>query len=285
METITFNTFGNEYPDKHFLLIDRQCSACGIFSHIVTALNWIKYAEQHNFIPVININSNNYYKNTNENLWDLLFEQPNKFNVNDIQTAKYVANVHHIIGHPDYPYTKSELFKIDSKIASTYIKLKPNIQTIVDNFLTKYRYETILGVLIRGTDYLQLKPKHHHIQPSIDMVIEKIYQYLNLYKCTKLFIVTEDKLLFEKLYFIFGDILITNDNIFIDNYTTGLIRSAIKSKFTYNEFKQLNINYVANIFILAQLPYIIAGITSATMFLNLVMHPTQFSFFNLGRYS
>ena len=51
-----------------------------------------------------------------------------------------------------------------------------DIKNKMDEEWKKMFVETdrVLGVLCRGTDYTSRKPKNHPIQPSIDMVVDKI---------------------------------------------------------------------------------------------------------------
>ena len=51
----------------------------------------------------------------------------------------------------------------------------------------------ILGVLIRGTDYISMKPKNHPIQPTFSEVIKDIKEMDNKYNYDYIFLSSEDE--------------------------------------------------------------------------------------------
>ena len=64
----------------------------------------------------------------------------------------------------------------------------------------------ILGILIRGTDYVARKPKHHPIPPKPGRVINDIKKIDKIYGYKWIFITTEDNSIREKFinYFEFN---------------------------------------------------------------------------------
>ena len=56
----------------------------------------------------------------------------------------------------------------------------------------------ILGILIRGTDFISVMPKGHHIPPTCEMVFEDIKIMDKKYNYDYFFITTEDKILRKK---------------------------------------------------------------------------------------
>ena len=80
------------------------------------------------------------------------------------------------------------------KIYKDYIKPKPEILDYAEA-----EYDSIirnkgkvLGVLLRGTDYIAKKPYNHHIQPDMDSVLEKINEYKEKYNWDYIYLATED---------------------------------------------------------------------------------------------
>ena len=53
----------------------------------------------------------------------------------------------------------------------------------------------ILGILIRGTDYIACRPKGHPIQPNPELVYQDIIKFDNIYKYDYFFLTTEDDLI------------------------------------------------------------------------------------------
>ena len=63
--------------------------------------------------------------------------------------------------------------------------------------------ERVLGVLCRGTDYTNTRPKDHPIQPDIADVLDKVDEVLKRQKCSYVYLATEDDdiyAVFERQY-------------------------------------------------------------------------------------
>ena len=63
----------------------------------------------------------------------------------------------------------------------------------------------ILGVLIRGTDYITSKPKKHCIPPTLKVAIRDIKKMNVKYKYDLIFLTTEDEIIRSKFINEFGD--------------------------------------------------------------------------------
>ena len=53
--------------------------------------------------------------------------------------------------------------------------------------------KNILGVKIRGTDYIKGQPKNHPVQPPVDMVISDVKIFDQKYKYDFIFFAAEDE--------------------------------------------------------------------------------------------
>ena len=47
-------------------------------------------------------------------------------------------------------------------------------------------------MFLRGTDYVSLRPKGHHVQPTVEQLCDKIDDFLKLHVIKKIYVVTED---------------------------------------------------------------------------------------------
>ena len=85
-------------------------------------------------------------------------------------------------------------------IANRYMPIKIEISKESDMIMYKLfkNSKNILGVLIRGTDYIARKPKHHPIQPKPEIVIQDIKKMNNKNKYNNIFLVTEDDIIRKK---------------------------------------------------------------------------------------
>ena len=97
-------------------------------------------------------------------------------------------------------YYNNILINFWHNMAKIYMPIKEEFiyeANIKFNHLFK-RSNNVLGVLIRGTDYLYRKPIGHPIQPSTEMVLEDIYNMDNKYQYKYIFLTTEDDLIRQK---------------------------------------------------------------------------------------
>ena len=135
-------------------------------------------------------------------------------------------------------------------MAQIYIPIKEEFYIeakIKYNQLFK-RSKNILGVLLRGTDYINLKPKSHPKQPNTEEVIRDVLNMDYIYKYDYIFITTEDDFIREKFIKAIGNKLkyIKGKNI---NYD-------FKAKKYLSSNKNINLSYMkvylVNIIILSK---------------------------------
>lgn len=286
-------SYGTENEDKTFYVIRRMDSyiGCGLFSHVITTVGRIKYALDHNMIPVVDMmNYPNLYISKKElhkiNPWEYYFEQPEGYTMEDVQHSKNVVlgDGSIIEERPDAMQTKEE-FNAWKEYMDTYVKLKPEIKKEMDHtwecmFEEK---DKVLGVLCRGTDYTSNKPKNHPIQPSIDMVVDKIDSFIRDKNYNKIFLATEDKRIYESLKNIYGKRLLTNEKEFVDYIDGKGIGVFHINRANDNYMKGLE--YLTSIYFLSKCNGLImgqcGGATGAMLFNNVY---EDLFLWNLGRY-
>ena len=69
--------------------------------------------------------------------------------------------------------------------------------------------DRVLGVHLRGTDYVATQPQNHPIQPPLEFAVSMVVSKLREWNCNKIFLTTEDKNIAENFKRIFGDICVT----------------------------------------------------------------------------
>ena len=105
----------------------------------------------------------------------------------------------------------------------------------------------ILGILIRGTDYLTIRPRHHPIPPKSEVVFKDIKKMDKNNNYDYYFIVTEDNLIRKKFINEFKDKLkyIKTKNISIKyNYSQKVLlafNKNIKGNIDYMKIYLINI--------------------------------------------
>ena len=92
-------------------------------------------------------------------------------------------------------------------LALKYIPLKSKIIKEAEKVRKKLFNESknVLGVLIRGTDYISKKPKGHPIQPDPNIVIKDVKEMDKKNKYDWIFLATEDDNIRTKFIKEFGD--------------------------------------------------------------------------------
>jgi hypothetical protein len=220
--------YGEENADQTFYIIRRQDSyiGSGLFSHVITTVAHIKYAVEKGYVPVVDMmNYPNLYISKNElhkvNPWDYYFEQPGGYKVEDIKSSKNIilSNGGIPTHRPNAILPKEEL-SVWKEYTNKYIKLIPEVENKINKEWSYYVKPNmrVLGVLCRGTDYIARKPKGHPKQPDINMVIHKVKEIFSdekAYGFSKIFLATEDKMIYDKFKDIFGDAIYTNKKHFV----------------------------------------------------------------------
>ena len=280
------------YSISKFAIIMRRCTSCGLFSFFITSLGCINYYFNKGYIPIINTkcfpNVLNGYK-LNENLWELFFEQPFGFTLDDV--LKNAANVEYIRCDSVHPQPRDNILNDKIKInfwhnfAKKFMPIKSNIIVLSNKMMKKLfnNSKNILGVLIRGTDYISIKPRLHPVQPTIDMVISDVKQMDFKNNYDYIIFTTEDEMIREKFTKEFSK-KVKQLNSFHINYNYS---SANHLNFDKNIFGNIQFNkqYLLNIIILSKcLDLITSRCSGASGILVLTNGFRYLKIYDLGNY-
>lgn len=168
------------------------------------------------FIPIIDLAShpniyNGFKNNSIKNPWEIFFNQPFGYTLENIK--KKAKNIIYVQCHrgqhsPNFGiFYHSILVNYWHNFASIYMPIKQELINEA-NFKFKYlfhRTQNVLGILIRGTDYIAKKPFGHPIQPNPEMVFEDIIKMNKKNKYDWYFLTTEDDLIRLKFIKKFGN--------------------------------------------------------------------------------
>ncbi len=289
------NQFWNEkkyigFPTPSFYIIRRRDPKVGLFSYFITNLGGIRKAVESGYTPVIDMMTypNTYLsaEDVNQiNAWEYFFEQPCKYT---LQNTKFHCK---IVNSGEVEYSLPSLnsnpqeFLIWKEYANQYIRFSSKALHEID---TAYQQlipagKRILGVLCRGSDYINLRPHGHPVQPTVEMMIEKVESALIDWQCEYIYLATEDYDICEKFKEKFGQKVIfqTADKLHYDHsgYVSDYMPAATSSKL------QQGMTYLVSIGILTRCNAFIAGNTSGT--LGVMLLPNQFEhtyIWDLGLY-
>ena len=269
-------SYGNENPDKTFFIIRRNAPDAGLFSFVITNIGWIKYAINHGYIPVVDMQ---YYYNTyitkenvgKVNAWDFYFKQPAGYCLNDISHSKKViiSSVNSANDNPSLEYL-DRLFGWKN-IVYENIFFSDSVKKEIDvKFDMLFREKRVLGVLCRGTDYISTKPHGHPVQPDPTAVIEKAKEMMDSNNCEKLFLATEDQNIYELFTASFGEKLLSLSTERYKNTGSRLLNyisenSELLVQNPSEEKYRKGFDYAVTIGLLSRCTCLVAGKTSGTL--------------------
>lgn len=209
-----------------YFIVRRKAPNVGLFSNVITTLGGIQYAVERGYIPVVDMQNykNAYLSEENfkkKNAWEFYFEQPCRYSLGDLPSK---CNI--ILGNMAIPSNRPndsmEFFtNVDGEldrwkdIAKEYLRIHPVILEEINKEYTKLiaASDRVLGLSIRGTDYVKLRAKNHPIQPEIEVVIEDAKKMMKQYNCNKIFVATEEIKYQRALKHHFPDAFVTNSRV------------------------------------------------------------------------
>ena len=292
-----FNQSSFQNYNYNFAIITRRYrSTNGLFAFYINYISCLNEYLNKGFIPIMDFSSfpnifNQFKNNLSENYdnpWELFFNQPFEYKLKNVK--RYAKKIKYV-----YCYTKNKpntniykkklLLNFWHDIALKYIPIKDEIINESNKFRKKLfnNSNNILGVLVRGTDYISIRPKDHPIQPNPEIVVKDVKKMDKYNKYDYIFLTTEDNLIRNKFIILIGKKL----KYIKSNY--------LKYNYQEKKFLAFNINfkhsiyymkiYLINIIILSKCIDIIcsrtAGSVGAFIFTNGFRHAKVYF---LGRY-
>lgn len=282
--------------NKKFVLMRKDLPTGGLLAYYYLNLGCVNDYIINGYIPIIDLISlpnifNGFNTNITKNPWEVFFNQPFNYKLNDVKKkAKNVEYVQCYQGKksPDFKiyYSNDKRREYWHNIAKKYIPIKSEIIKEA-NYKFKLLFKNsnnVLGVLIRGTDYIAKKPHHHPKQPSPKIVIEDIKKMDKENKYNWFFLTTEDDFIREKFIHEFGKKL-------------KYIKSRININYDYKKKDFLGFNknimgnleymkiYLINIIILSKCLDFIASRTGGSLVAFIISKGFRnIKVYNLGSY-
>ena len=248
------------------------------------------------FIPIFDLES---YKNVingfvidplKGNPWEYYFNQPFSYKYDDIKNK--AKNIKYFECNPKISPSFNIFLNTTNSIqfwhimAKTYMPIKKEIikeSNIIINKIFKGK-KNILGVLLRGTDYLARKPGNHPIPPKTKDVIKDVKLLDDKYKYDWIFLSTEDNIIRKEFIRGIGikvKCLLSKKRISYNYKKKNLIGYYIDNKknIEYNKI------YLLNILILSKcLDFLCAKTNGAVGVFILTKGFRNYKIYNLGVY-
>lgn len=226
------------------------------------------------YIPIIKINET---QDGDKFKWEWYFRQP----LQDILNTSKIENGSFVVcDRKDIPFrpgwnvavdVSSEAYDIWKFLYRKFVKLNSQTeQYICDEIKNIGEPHKMIGILLRGTDYVATKPSGHPIQPEPKEIFEKAKEFILKNQYEKVYVATDEEKLFFKAEDYFGsDIICSNkrayyDEIYYSNDAINLIGQVHFQRENDNYLK--GIEYLSSLTILSQCDAIVAGNCGGTLF-------------------
>lgn len=287
-------SWGGGNPDKIFFVVRRATSKVGLFSYVMTNMGLVRYALEQGYIPVIDMqsNSNTYLEESQvgkENAWEFYFEQPCGYSMDDIRKSKNIILSNGMINEKNV-YPKSEVAWDEQKYVewkvffSRYFHVRKDIIDEANRLYDElFKDKKVIGVLARGTDYMNNRPKKHPVQPDVKVVISDVKRMLEDKKGDCVYLATEDEVIYKEFKKEFGDILQVSGAKRCENTGTRNINDVYdqSGQDKYMRGKE----YLINILLLSRCNSLVAGNVGGTLGAILLTNGYEYQkIYNMGVY-
>ncbi len=248
------------------------------FCFIREMISNIIWCLENGYKPVIDIDAKigNYSERTN--LWEKMFKQPFETNLKDIKSkGNYIVcpiKTYVVCPHAD-DARDSQISSFWNKMYREFFVFNDYCQEYVDNeFNTILKDKKTLGCLGRGTDYLDLKPKGHPIQPSIEELIQKSKQIMEEQNLEYIYLATEEKKIADNFKKSFPGKILENKRYYYDEDYDKNDKISRVSQVSFNrendDFLKA-LEYISSITLLSKCNSMVAGLcggSEAAVYLN-----------------
>lgn len=296
--------FGEENPNETIYVLRFNGFKSGIGAMLDECFGEILARKWLELPPLIKIyidwmNYSNIYLEEEElgkvNAWEKFFVQPCGLSAEEVYNSK------HVVLTGVAPYTHSHKFDLEKLpvFYKNYICFNDKMKTLLEEEERRLRLDKngTCAVMYRGTDYTLLKPYGHYIQPTIEQLIDKVYELKEDWGFDKIYFSTEDAKAHKLFLKEFGNDVIFSEREMIEEYP--LTKSKVLGfELRNNNSAVLNINfnrkndafnkgmeYLRQAYFLSRCAYFVSGLTGGYDLVCMMSEGFKDSYiFDLGRY-
>ena len=269
----------------------------GLFAYYVFFAGQICDALKKGYLPVVDMqNYPSIYLDPNlvgkENAWEYYFRQPVGVTLEEAYNGENVllASANWIDGD-ERPGSGNAFFENTNGVLTEWkmlvklglLQVQPKLYEEIISVRNKLfaPNDRVLGVHLRGTDYVARRPHGHYIQPPIEYALTKIIEKLNEWRCNKIFLTTEDINIAVTFKRIFGDICI----ILEKGYVKYDARKWVNECHAGNEnYRQRGLEYITETVLLSTCNCLVASRCGATIGAMMMGNFENVYTFNFGKY-
>ena len=256
------------------------------------------------------------------NSWELYFEQPFGFTSDELEEIMEYKKAKRLksLGKERYLYKLNGKKKViylihnyqtmkplrpddssdflDNEVAIRYWRdfvgklIKPKEELLANtDALYKELFGTnrpendkVLGVLLRGTDYSDNRPKNHPIPPTVEEALPRINDVFAKGNYTRIFLATEDIRILDEMKKVFGDVVFCAPQKRV-GYTEGKILREIFADESDNNPYLRGFDFITAMLLLSRCDGFMGCRTSGAIMAFLMSKGFEDEFFwNIGRY-
>ncbi len=266
----------------------------GLLSLYVFVMKKVDYALRMGYIPVVDMkNYKTQYYNGKDNVWEWFFEQPAGVSLDEVYNGsdsvllsgyKWRSKEDDTLFYNDV-FNDGELNKRCYDLMFDNLRFNEKIEKIVADEAENVSVGACIGVYLRGTDYVKMRPVGENVQPTVEMAIEKIHEFRREHGNAPLYLVTEDNEIYLKIKNEFpNDLRLVSYDSFISDYDgkNYLSKSGVFKK----DMRTVGEEYLAKMILLSRCKYLVSGITCGSR-VSYVWNGNAYSdkyVFDLGKY-
>lgn len=290
--------YKDEKGIKNFYVIKPSAgNIYGLGALIIETLKYIQYAELMGYVPVVDWRKDTQYSDESgkENAWNYFFKP---LKGNDVEEISKNPNTNIIESKVldlkilDEKHRISKNFDSDNLLKARKMFIDYlEFSDLVNEKLNEIEFDGLdtAGFYLRGTDYAVLKPQKHAIQPNVALAIRKMNQVISKYGFSRIFLVTEDKRIFDEVKNYYGDcLIILSFDRHIKDYagTKFLLDDKHSLKQLGDNAKVRGLNYFVKLILLSKCECIVGGNTCGSWVSSVLSTSFKEKYiFNLGEYT
>ena len=257
-------------------------------AYICNMLALILYALYKGCVPLIQINQNE----KDYNKWQWFFLEPHEILGIDIEDFEQIqCDIRNLENPPLMTMLfdlKSSDYEFWKKLCQKFVVLNTETAEYVEQEIQRIgNPEELLGVLIRGTDYVQLKPPGHPVQPEPHEIIDFCKKRFASGSYQGVYVATEEKALYDMVCDSFGrERTYENRRQYYDEvYYQSKVDLIGKIHFRRNNDNYWkSIEYLSSLIILSKCKSLVAGNCGGTLFAMFMADYKDPYIFNCGVY-
>lgn len=288
-------SYGELNEDMTIYIVKPDTEDCieGLLSLVARTSLYIRYGKKHDYTVCVDWkNYKTQYYDGKSNAWNFFFEQPSQMTLEDAYKSKNVIvsgwtfrDLNPRAVYSERLFFDSVLTKECHELLVNGVRFNTEVEKICRVERTRLNIKNRLGVYLRGTDYVILKPSGEYVQPTVQQVIEKIDEFMFRYDNPDIYLVTEDGNIYNAIKEKYGNqvgVVSFDSHIYKYRGDTFLSKSGVLD----DDKKKRGINYLVKMVLLSQCRYLVSSITMGSMFsygLNGGKYEDKF-IFELGLY-